>query len=466
VLSGLAAGAGTFVCGPARAARADTDIVIVGAGAAAIGAASVLRGRGLNYTIVEADTRIGGRALTDTTTFLNSDGSPIPFDIGCAWIHNGQDNNPLKVWSKRLNYEIREHDLGVNALFYGPNRYDDAAINLVEADERGFARAMQAASQKKIDVAADRLVADWHIPMDAAATEMGPMDAAVDICAMSTLEHAEMAEYNPNFLVKRGYGTLVRAVADAVGVPQVTVTGTAVTRIRHDGKSVSVDLDGARPGTITAKAVIITVSVGVLKSGAITFDPGLSANYQDALDGIQMGLLAKIPLLVPGVAHETNGIKPYDNVLEELPRSDLGQQCGQKDIYFLAWPWNTDLMVGFVGGALAWDISLQKDAQRIAVDFATQRLGDIFGSDMTHKVSKGILTPWATDKLTYGAYSAATPGHFAYREVLRRPIGERVYYAGEAVAPDGMFATCSGAYASGANVAGAVADTLQKHSRA
>jgi monoamine oxidase len=466
VLGGLAAGAGAMVCGGARASRSETDILIVGAGAAAIGAASALRGRGLNYMIVEADTRIGGRALTDTKTFLNSDGAAIPFDIGCAWIHNGQDDNPLKVWAKRLNYDIREHDLGVKALFYGPNRSADAAINIVEADERGLAHAMEEAAQSKVDVAADRLVADWHIPMDAAATEMGPMDAAVDICAMSTLEHARLAEYDPNFLVKRGYGALVGAVADALGVPQATVTGTAVTRIRHDGGSVLVDMEGARPGTIAAKAVIVTTSVGVLKSGAIAFVPGLPASYQDALDNIQMGLLAKIPLLVPGVSHETNGIRPYDNVLELLPRSDLAQQCGQKDIYFLAWPWNTDLMVGFVGGALAWDLSLQKDAQRMAVDFATQRLGDIFGSDMTQKVSKGLLTPWATNKLTYGAYSAATPGHFAAREVLAGPIEERLYFAGEAVAPGGMFATCSGAYASGANVAGMAADTLQKKSRA
>jgi monoamine oxidase len=465
MLGALAAGAGTLVCGAARAARADTDIVIVGAGAAAIGAASVLRSRGLNYVIIEADQRIGGRALTDTTTFLNADGSAIPFDIGCAWIHNGRDDNPLKIWAKRLNYDILYHDLSVDALFYGPSRYDDAAIKLTEADESGLAREMAAAARKKIDIAADRLVADWHVPMDAAATEMGPMDAAVDICAMSTLEHAELAEYDPNFLVKRGYGTLVGAVADAVGMPQATVTGTAVTRIRHDGKSVLVDMDGTKQGTIAANAVIVTVSVGVLKSGAITFDPGLPPNYQDAIDGIQMGLLAKIPLLVPGVSHETNGIKPYDNVLEELPRSDLAKQCGQKDIYFLAWPWNSDLMVGFVGGALAWDLSLQKDAQRMAVDFATQRLGDIFGSDMTRKVSKGLLTPWATNKLTYGAYSAAAPGHFACREVLGRPLEERIYFAGEAVAPGGMFATCSGAYASGVNVADTVANTLAKRSR-
>jgi hypothetical protein len=48
---------------------------------------------------------------------------------------------------------------------------------------------------------------------------------------------------------------------------------------------------------------------------------------------------------------------------------------------------------------------------------------------------------------------------------LGRPIEERIYFAGEAVAPGGMFATCSGAYASGVNVADAAADALQKRSR-
>lgn len=461
VLGGLAAS--TLVANRARAALADADIVIVGAGAAAIGAASVLRGTGLTYTIVEADRRIGGRALTDTTTFRNARRRPIPFDIGCAWIHRGQADNPMRVWADKLGYVYREHDLGVQALFYGRKRYSEAAVALAEADGNGLIKRIDAAGKR--DVPANTIVPDWRIPMDAAATEVGPMDAAVDICAVSTRDHAEMADYDPNLLVEQGYGTLVDAVAHTVGMPDVTVTGTSVSRIRHDGKSVLVDVAGDRPGTIAARAVIVTVSIGVLKSGGIAFEPGLSADYETALNGLDMGLLAKIPLLVPGVRHDINGIKPYDNVIDEFPRPQLDEQCGQPDIYFLAWPWNTDLMVGFVGGAFAWDLSLRKNAQREAIDFATQRLGDIFGTNMKRKVKTGLLTPWATNKFTFGAYSAATPGHFACRDMLRQPFDGRIHFAGEAVAEHGMYSTCSGAYLSGISVARNVIASLGASSR-
>ena len=40
------------------------------------------------------------------------------------------------------------------------------------------------------------------------------------------------------------------------------------------------------------------------------------------------------------------GVKSFENVLVEYP--------GLQDIYFLAWPFDSDLMVGFVGGEFGW----------------------------------------------------------------------------------------------------------------
>jgi monoamine oxidase len=115
-------------------------------------------------------------------------------------------------------------------------------------------------------------------------------------------------------------------------------------------------------------------------------------------------------------------------------------------------------MVGFVGGNFGWELS--RKGQRAAVDFAKQRLGEIFGSNMPKRVKRALLTPWATDKLALGAYSAAKPGKHASRATLGQPLWEKLYFAGEATAPDGMFATCSGAFTAGSNAAA----TLGVHS--
>ena len=63
------------------------DIVIVGAGAAGIAAAHALSERGIRYVMVEAGSRIGGRAYTETETF------GVPFDHGAHWVQS-ETRNP------------------------------------------------------------------------------------------------------------------------------------------------------------------------------------------------------------------------------------------------------------------------------------------------------------------------------------------------------------------------------------
>lgn len=433
----------------------NVDVVIVGAGAAGIGAGLVLKNAGLSYVIVEADKRIGGRALTDTTSFVNSDGSVIPFDIGCAWIHKyNEKEDPFAKWAKELKFETIEHDLKVKELFYGTvNRRD--LLDKLARDEDFIAEKIHEEAAAGKDIASSSVIHDWSPPMDAAATYMGPMDAAADLEHVSTFDQYYLADYEPNHLVKKGYGTLVQTVANHNQLS--AVIGTPVTSIRYGGPHVLVDTAGYNPGTISAKAVIITVSTGVMNSGAIKFTPELPIAHQAAFAEVPMGLLAKIPLLVPDGRHQPSSPMPYENILDEGD--------GREDIYFLAWPWESDLMVGFVGGDFAWEISKKGEkGEKEAIDFATQRLGDMFGSEFSRKVrkEKGLLTPWAWNPYALGAYAAAMPGDYKYREIMGRPINDRIFFAGEALAPCGMYGTCSGAYVSGTNVAMKVADSLKK----
>ncbi len=435
----LGAGALTFAGARAAPSASDVDVVIVGAGAAGIGAAIALQRMGVACRIVEAAGRVGGRALTDSTTFKGAGGKAVPFDIGCAWIHRYRDDDPFAAWSKKLQFTTQMHDLSVTRLFYGKTPYSSAMVQLLGKTEESLHTLMA----ESPDVAAGTLVKDRQPPMDAAMTYMGPMDMAVDFDSLSTADFAAMADYDPNYLVREGYGTLVKAVAMQAGLD--IVRDTPVTAIDYSGPDVRVMTSGAHAGTIRAKAVIVTVSTGVLAAGAIRFTPDLPATTQGAIADVPMGLLAKIPLQIPGISHYLGGIGPYDNVLQQNGPLD--------DIYFLAWPWDSDLMVGFVGGKFAWDLSTGKGGQRAAVAYAKERLSRLFGSGIARRVTRGLLTPWGTDPLARGAYSAAKPGKHASRLALAQPVEEKVFFAGEAVAPGGMFATCSGAYMSGTTVA-------------
>lgn len=61
------------------------DVVIVGGGAAGIGAARRLAEFGKATLLLEASSRLGGRAFTQ-------DLRGYPLDLGCEWLHSGDRN--------------------------------------------------------------------------------------------------------------------------------------------------------------------------------------------------------------------------------------------------------------------------------------------------------------------------------------------------------------------------------------
>src|SRR5260221_13820198 len=67
--------------------KPETEIVIIGGGAAGIAAARRLHDAGTDCLLVEARSRLGGRAWTFAS------GTEFPIDLGCGWLHSA-DRNP------------------------------------------------------------------------------------------------------------------------------------------------------------------------------------------------------------------------------------------------------------------------------------------------------------------------------------------------------------------------------------
>ena len=59
-----------------------TDVVIIGAGAAGLAAARQLDEHGIDFVVVEARDRVGGRVFTHRDT-----ATPIPIELGAEFIH-------------------------------------------------------------------------------------------------------------------------------------------------------------------------------------------------------------------------------------------------------------------------------------------------------------------------------------------------------------------------------------------
>jgi monoamine oxidase len=243
-------------------------------------------------------------------------------------------------------------------------------------------------------------------------------------------------------MIKQGYGTLVTRMGKGLPVK----LGAPATRVDWSGDGVSVETPA---GTIRAKACIVTVSPGVLSAGSIRFTPELPDWKQQAIGNLPMGLLAKITLQFDG---ERFGFRKNKWLSYVVPNDMPAEAC-----YFLTWPFDFDIMIGWIGGQFGWEMSAAgPDA---AIDFALEELVKMVGSDARKHFVKGHLTGWAHDPWTLGAYAAATPSHYGARADLEKPLAERLFFAGEAVAgPYKML--CSGAYMSGEVVANDVATVI------
>lgn len=404
----------------------DVDVVIVGAGCAGLAAARRLRAAGVTFQLVEAMDRIGGRAWTTTTDF------GVPFDVGCAWLH-AADRNPFFAEARAAGWTLQHHDMGLDHLWFGKRKASAAEM---AAEQR--AEAELAACIARHRGASDRMstVVEGCHALRASATFAGPMDFGADDDEISVTDYRSAAELDPNYFTREGYGALIHRWGADVPV----TLATPVRRIGWAGPGVEVET--AR-GTIRARAAIVTVSTGVLAFEDIAFDPPLPEAHQEAIFDLPMGLLTKVPLQVQGTRL---GLKPFDDLLME--------RHARHDVYFLAFPFDLDLMVGFVGGDFAWE--MEAAGRAAAVDFMTDRLVDMFGSEARAAVGHGTMTNWGGERHVRGGYAAARPGKAHARAVLAEPVAERIWFAGEALA-GGLKQTAAGARLSGEAVAGQVA---------
>lgn len=415
----------------ARSTPTNPEIVVVGAGSAGLAAARALIDAGRSVVVVEARDRIGGRAFTDTATF------GMPFDAGCSWTYAGK-RHPYRRMARAWGYHLLSQDREDGAVRIGDRDASKAELALYHDAWTALHDALRREGQAGNDVSAGS-VSPRHLPWVAMCEAWaGPMEMGMDLDDVSCLDWWRLDSAEPRGIAE-GFGALVAQFGRDIPVQ----LNTPVSRIRWDGPGVTVE---TATGSIAAKAVIVTVSTGVLGAGTIRFDPPLPAWKQQAIADVPMGLLVKVPLRFRGTRFglPANGWLSYPAETREV--------C-----YFHTWPADHDLLVGFMGGRFAWEIGAAGEAA--AVDFALGELRKLLGGAVDRAFVKGALTPWASDPWSRGAYASARPGRAAQRARLAEPVGGRIHFAGEAVA--GRFAqTCDGAFLSGQAVAGELASRL------
>ena len=399
----------------------EVDVVIVGAGAAGLSAAKSAASHGLSFVVLEASHRIGGRARTKEIA------PGQPFDLGCHWMHSASIN-PFVGIADRLGFRY-QRERGWNDVVHHHGAFldDDRTRDLdalIEADERAMAEAARHGDPALADVM------NRHSPWAPYHAYWRSLESSCDPDQTGVADFVTYDETDEDWPVVDGYGALVAAWA--AGVPVALGAGAQRVVMTRDGVAVKTPR-----GTVAGRTALITVSTGVLASGRIVFEPELPSWKTTAAQEVPLGAHNKIGILL-------NAASP---ALPDRQFLTVMTRAHDVPVALNVRPYGYDYVVGTTAGRFG--DSLERTGRDASVEFLVEHLKAVFGNGVARCLTdRAIVTAWRGDPWTLGGYSAPRPGQAHQREVLARPVGDRLFFAGEATTRT-TFATCHGAYLTG-----------------
>ncbi len=400
------------------------DAIVVGAGLAGLASARELSKSGADVLVLEARSRLGGRAWTSVF-------EDRPVEIGGAFVHWIQPN----IWT-----DIQRYGLGIEAApteeraawFADGRLHEGSADELVsivgEGVERfcrdaheaiprafeplatGLARELDARSIKdRLDdiedpVQRDVLDALWSSLGSGPSSEIGLVPTALRTYALAAYSVDTLWAANGGFRLVGGTSGLVRAFRADLGAAEVRTDAPVIGVAHAPGRVVVRTRDGAE---MLARACVMAVPVNGLRD--VAFTPDLSAGRRRLLG---QGILGR-------------GVKLWARVRGELT-AFIAMAPSSHAITFLESDAQVDgdtVVMGF--GPSARDLDLRDQG---AIQRAVRVL--VPGADV---VAVGG-NDWTNDPFSQTTWASMKPGQMTRSLAdLQRPEGE-VFFAGGDIA--------------------------------
>lgn len=415
-------------------ASGEVDVAIIGAGAAGIAAARRIASAGRSYALLEARTRIGGRIWTDEGVF------GTPHDRGAHRV-SASGRNPLVALGRLSGVNLYE-PAPRRRLYVGQREARDHEYDSFTAALHRANRAIAAAGEAGLDLAAARTLPDLRDWRATVAFVLGPLTTSKDLEEVSTVDFAR-AEDQPDELVCRGgMGRLLIAVAE----PVTAALDSAVTAVDARGRG-GIALETAR-GTVRAPTVIVTASTNALNAGYIRFDPPLPKRTLDALAGLSLGTHDRLIFELPG-----NPFSFADDQRVIFKADDA------RNVALVGRVGGTDLAYAEFAGRFGRELSLAGPAAMTA--FVREVIGAHFGEEAVKAIGRSAVARWSVEPWILGGVSVAAPGSGANRRLLAEPVNDRIFFAGEAL-HENWWGTVAGAWVSGARAADAALAQLAR----
>jgi monoamine oxidase len=434
----------------------DTDIVVVGTGAAGLAAALQLTRCSLRVIAVDARGRVGGRVMWQSVGSVD-----VPAELGAEFIHGEAPETSALLTEAGLDkVETGEESWTCSA----SGKLQPSGDDFRSADV--FERIRSCDRDESVESFPQRLARDPGMREEArrARAFVEGFEAADPALASARAiaDEIKTGVDSTSSRPARSYAPLFDHLATRCARAGVDLRlRTAVERIGWEPGKVSIEARSERAGALTlrARCAVVTVPVGVLRqrndAARLSFAPALPAEKQAALRSLEMGHVVRVTL-----AFRT----PFwEDIAGGRYRDAAFFRCeeGPFNAFWTQMPVRSRTVVAWAGGpraAAAMDGASAQDR----IERARDAFGAIFGECnlACREFEAGVTHDWSADPFAGGAYSYVVTGGGQARAALGTPVDDTLFFAGEATSTDGQGGTVSGAFESGMRVASEVARAL------
>lgn len=445
------------------------SVAIIGAGAAGMYAADILHSKGIKVAIYEAGTQIGGRvrSLRNQTSDLYPDlpfmSSDFPIELGAQMII-GSDSTMGKVFQVQ-NLRTTE---------FPPASTSYVIDNLVKSQaewgsDPDFVAAMNFRNNLRTQAGSTQTAQQAIAAAGINSRVYGMLNGQIGNTYGSNNETIGIGELGEEETLRSNDGKILTLTANPFQDALVSRFSAVQALVKLNTPIVSVDYAGdsinltAKDGTVfTAEKVIVTVPISVLKTGGLTFSPGLPGSFSGSLSKFNMGPSVRVILeFKKNFWGETIGyIQGSANVPEYL---SLGMSRSS---------FNSTLSVT-VHGSKAQEFSNMGDGMADAIladidllyagqgtQFIRKEINKETNLETDNKII--IVHDWTKTDYIKGGYSYPLPGATNNdRKTIGQPVASKVFFAGEATDITGQAGMVNGALASAERVTKEVIEAIK-----
>ena len=404
------------------------EVIIVGAGIAGISAAKVLDKNNISNIVIEANNQLGGRARKAKKSFGSW------FDLGCSYLHEGEIN-PLTSIAESLKVPINYENGDIFSIektkYLKRNKpFLSKKNHLLKKSHDKFLKNLNFYKYKVEDSSLSSClnICDPYYPiLFDYLTGLNGIEANL----VSAVDFASVND-GKDFIIESGLANLIDKWAKGIN----SILNTPVTQINWEKDYIEIYTQSKK---YICKSVLLTVSNGILANEDISFIPKLPDYKIQAINNLPMGILNKIGVLFEEGTFKDNQLgwyvvtpDKYHNNISRIFSFEIRKK-------------EKEHMIFFFGGKKGSDIeNYPKKYYKKIIEFIKKQFGD----KIEKNIIKLIHSSWGKDPYSKGAYSYALPGHNFERDLLKKTLEKKVYFAGEATI-NKTYGTCHGAYISG-----------------